>query len=208
MSLVWQICKNHAMARMTFTTDSLLDSARDILLERGPRAATVSAIAAHAGAPTGSIYHRFESVDDMLARTWLRAVSGTHTIRPTPVPSDATALDVAVSMALASYDYCVSEPEDAVLLDKFRRDDILQLNLSAAVRAEIVASNVDTSTTMAELARSLFGHARRDDIERLVLALVDLPYSFAQRYLVAGKRPPPARRALLPAAVRAILAEE
>src|SRR5215204_5291529 len=55
-------------------TDTMLDAARDLLLEDGSRSATIEAIASSSGAPTGSIYHRFGSRDALIARLWMRAV--------------------------------------------------------------------------------------------------------------------------------------
>lgn len=54
-------------------TDDILDAARDLIIEHGLRAATVAAIASESGAPVGSIYHRFGSIDQLLAEIWLRA---------------------------------------------------------------------------------------------------------------------------------------
>lgn len=45
---------------------AILDAARGLVLEGGPRAAGVAAIAAASGAPVGSIYHRFGSRDGLL----------------------------------------------------------------------------------------------------------------------------------------------
>ena len=52
----------------------MLDAARDLLLEDGSGSATIEAIASSSGAPTGSIYHRFGSRDELIARLWMRAV--------------------------------------------------------------------------------------------------------------------------------------
>jgi AcrR family transcriptional regulator len=52
----------------------MLDVARDLLLEGGAHGATVEAISRASGAPTGSIYHRFGSRDELVTRLWMRAV--------------------------------------------------------------------------------------------------------------------------------------
>ena len=105
------------MARTTFSTDALLDAAREVILERGPRSATIALIAARAGAPTGSIYHRFASIDELLARTWLRAVRRTQEVRPAGFDPAGDPIEVVVELALALYDHCVAEPGDMLLLD-------------------------------------------------------------------------------------------
>jgi AcrR family transcriptional regulator len=52
----------------------MLDAARELVLEDGSWSATMEAIAQASGAPTGSLYHRFGSRDQLLARLWVRAV--------------------------------------------------------------------------------------------------------------------------------------
>jgi AcrR family transcriptional regulator len=200
------------VTRKLFTVDELLDAARTVVLERGPRAATLAAIARAANAPVGSIYHRFDSVDDLLASAWLRAVARTHAALAAVAPdsekeAEGTAVDRIVALALAAYDHCVSNPADAVLLDRLRRGDVLAMNISAELLDQIHAQDVVTKQTVAEVAGSFFETTKATDRDRVVLAVVDLPYSFAQRYLLANKQPPRTRRALLPAAVHAILAE-
>ena len=54
--------------------DAILDAARTLVLEVGARSATVTAVAETSGVPKGSIYHRFASLDDLLAEMWIRAV--------------------------------------------------------------------------------------------------------------------------------------
>ena len=56
------------------STDVILDAARDALLREGPRGATIQAISAASGAPTGTLYHRFGNRDRLLIEAWLRAV--------------------------------------------------------------------------------------------------------------------------------------
>lgn len=55
-----------------FTEDSIIDAAIEVAAHCGVAAVSISAIAGRAGAPTGSVYHRFESRGAILARAWLR----------------------------------------------------------------------------------------------------------------------------------------
>ena len=56
-----------------FRTDDLLDAAAKAILEHG-RDASVSEVGHIAGAPTGSIYHRFSSRTELFVGLWLRSV--------------------------------------------------------------------------------------------------------------------------------------
>jgi AcrR family transcriptional regulator len=55
-----------------FTEDSIIDASIEVVAHCGVAAVSISAIAGKAGAPTGSVYHRFESRGAILARAWLR----------------------------------------------------------------------------------------------------------------------------------------
>src|SRR3954470_21795085 len=57
-----------------FSDADLLAAAAHVAAEGGPAAATVGAIAKAAGAPTGSLYHRFPSRDALLGTLWLDLV--------------------------------------------------------------------------------------------------------------------------------------
>ena len=60
------------MARPTkFTESQILDAAAAIIAAAGPGAATMSAIGTAIGAPSGSLYHRFRTRDELLGRLWL-----------------------------------------------------------------------------------------------------------------------------------------
>ncbi len=56
-----------------FTAQSFTDAAIELVAAGGASAATLTAIAKKAGAPTGSIYHRFESRAAILASAWIAA---------------------------------------------------------------------------------------------------------------------------------------
>ncbi|MFI6315245.1 TetR/AcrR family transcriptional regulator [Nocardia fusca] len=193
------------MARTLFSTDALLDAAREVVLQRGPRAATITAIAAEAGAPVGSIYHRFDSVDEMLAQAWLRAVRRTHEVWPQTVTTQSPAIDIIIELALALFDHCVADPHDALLLDRLPSEDVRNLRLSPDTLAQIDEAEKTTTYLMTELAKALLGRARRDDVDLLTLAIVDMPFSFAKRYLQQGQRLPRTRRDRLPGAVHAVI---
>src|ERR687897_2072654 len=93
-------------------TNTMLDAARGLLLEQGAGSATVEAIAGESGAPTGSIYHRFGSRDELLARLWLRAVYRSQASFLAALeqedPQDAT-----LAAAMSIIDFCETEPADA-----------------------------------------------------------------------------------------------
>ena len=55
-----------------FTEAQFIDSAIEVAAQCGVSAVSMSAIAVKAGAPIGSVYHRFDSRGTILALAWLR----------------------------------------------------------------------------------------------------------------------------------------
>lgn len=189
-----------------FSTEAILDAAREVVVTRGARSATVEAIARAAGVPVGSIYHRFDSLDELLARTWLRAARRSQErALAVPVSLDEP-LAGAEAVALAMYDHCLADPQDTLLLDALGRSELLEMELGR-LRGEMETVNERVEALMATLARALFGRADRRSRDLVLLALVDMPHGFAHRQLTSGNRTP-ARRERLAAAVRVVLASE
>ncbi len=191
------------MARKVFSTDSILDAARELVIARGPRAATVAAIAEQAAVPVGSIYHRFGSVDELLARTWLRAARRSQEAAKALEISPQGPLATAQAVALALYDYCLSQPKDTLLLDALSRTELLG-RTQGEVHEELERANEGVEERMAVLARGLFGRADERSRDLVLLAIVDMPHGFAHRQIASGRRTP-ARRERLAAAVAAVL---
>jgi AcrR family transcriptional regulator len=184
--------------------DSILDAARDLVLHAGARAATLNAIATASGAPKGSIYHRFASLNELLAELWIRAVrrSQGEFIEATREPNAITA---AIGAALSIYDFAVREPADARLLASLRREDLVESVEAPRLQSDLARLNLPLEAALADLARRLFGRATRANVERTVTAVVDLPMGAIRRHLIAGSAPPPSLRGQLQAAVRAAL---
>jgi AcrR family transcriptional regulator len=186
-------------------TDSILDAARGVVLDRGLGAATVDAIAKSSGAPIGSIYHRFGSVDALLAAMWIRAVRRSQesfaAAAEHPDP-----LEAAVGAGLAVYDFCVKHPADGRLLLAYRPEDLAGGRIDPDQRAELVRLNDPVAAIVKDLARRLYGRASRKSLDRVLMAVFDLPHGAARRPLANGERFLPQRREELEEALRAVLA--
>src|SRR5271163_3238385 len=94
-------------------TDVILDAARALVLDDGPRSASVAAIAKASGAPPGTLYHRFGNRNGILTAAWLRAL---ERFQARAMAADAdTALESAVAMAVTVVSFTRELPEDARL---------------------------------------------------------------------------------------------
>jgi AcrR family transcriptional regulator len=186
-------------------TEEILDATRDLVLAEGAASATIEKIAQRSGAPVGSLYHRFGSREQLLARLWVRAVKKSQAaILPATVHRDAR--EAVVLAALSVFDFVEQNRDDARLLLSFRREDLLRDARSPALIAELKALNQPVRTLVAKAAAKLFGKADRQAIEQVTLAAFDIPYGVVRRHLLSDNDLPPTLRASIEAAVRGALA--
>ena len=109
--------------------------------------------------------------------------------------------------ATAILDFCEHQHADAQLLVSLRREDLLRAAPSPEVARELEALNRPLEERLARLARALYDTAGRTEIQRVLLAVFDIPYGAARRHLIAGKPLPANVRPDVDKAVRAVLVE-
>lgn len=164
-------------------TDVILDAARALVLEGGPRAASVAAIAKSSGAPAGTLYHRFGNRDGILAAAWLRALerfqsramAASETDRDTPV-------DTAVAMAVTAISFARELPEDARLLLTIRPADLLDDEPDAQFQETVAAMNAPLTERIGVLTRKLYGRKDSRSVDAVARAVADLPYAVVRRH--------------------------
>lgn len=194
--------------RALHSEEAILDAARRIVCDQGPRAATVGAIARVSAAPTGSIYHRFRSVDELLARLWLRAVRRFHAA-VLAAAADGVAIERAVRAARANYDFCLTEREDAQLLAAFNAQDLIdRLPPGSDLRGELARVNDPILREVRGTATAIFGTGRRAAADLVLAAVVDVPYALARHHVHGGGSPTRERREAVEVAARAILGQK
>jgi AcrR family transcriptional regulator len=184
--------------------DAILDAARALVLDTGARSATINAIADASGAPKGSIYHRFASLNDLLAALWIRAVRRSQG-EFLDALGDPDATSAAVAAALSLHDFAQRHPADARLLVSLRREDLVESTSTPRLQSELAALNRPLEAALRSLARRLYGRATAGAVERTLTAVVDLPLGAIRRHLVAAAPLPASLRGQLEAAVRAAL---
>ncbi|WP_156687746.1 TetR/AcrR family transcriptional regulator [Mycobacterium sp. Marseille-P9652] len=183
-------------------TDVILDAARALVLDGGPRAASVAAIAKASGAPAGTLYHRFGSRDGILTAAWLRALERFQT-RAMAARGD-TPLETAVAMAVAAIGFARELPEDARLLLTIRPGDLLDAEPDAAFNETLAAMNAPLTERLGAVARELYGRNDARAVDAVARAVADLPYAVVRRH--AHDEPmPPWLEGDVAAAVRAML---
>lgn len=186
------------------STDTMLDAARDLLLADGALAATVEAISAASGAPTGSIYHRFGSRDQLIARLWLRSVYRSQASFLVALEDDDP-YRAAVRAATTIIEFCEEHPDDARLLMAFRREDLMRTIPEGPLAEELAEVNRPVARAVAALAHRLFGRRSQAALDRTLFCVFDMPYGVARRYLGEERPIPRGHKADLATAIEAVL---
>lgn len=196
-----RICILFHMVRLAkFNEDNFIDSAIDVAAQCGMAAVSMSAIAVRAGAPIGSVYHRFDSRGAILARAWLR------------VKADFR-LDVAALWqpgdtwggVAALLDWCRRKPVYARFLlqceDGPAADAALAPALLAALEAEQAALEACFEHCLPALPA-----AGADAAATLRFLLIDGPVAVVKPYLMQHQPIPAGVDAMLRAAHDAVRA--
>lgn len=186
-----------------FRDDQLLDAALALVAAGGPNSATIAAISASVGAPVGSIYHRFESRELLMAHLWIRSVK-----RFQGGFLDALATDdldaAAVGAVRHAARWSCQHPAEVRVLLLHRRED-LATTWPSQLGEELADLNRGVEQALRSHARRRYGDDDEVAMARVTLALVDLPYAAARRYLVGGTSPTPTVEDLLVATCRFVL---
>jgi AcrR family transcriptional regulator len=168
---------------------TLLKAAAALVAAQGPAAATITAIGAAAGAPNGSIYHRFQSRHELLGRLWLSKARFFQDkwaeALALPEPREA-GLAAALSLPRAVR----ADFEGARIMLLHRREDFLSQGWPPEMQAEAKRLRRQAAGALAEMTRRLFGHDTISTRHITTFATLDLPYSAIRRFVGEGKMPP------------------
>jgi AcrR family transcriptional regulator len=161
-------------------TDVILDAARALVLDGGPRSASVAAIAQASGAPAGTLYHRFGNRNGVLTAAWLRAL---ERFQARAMAADAdTALECAVTMAVAAIGFAREHPDDARLLLMVRPSDLLDGEPDPAFEKALADRNAPLLQRVRTFAQELYGSSDPRCVDAVARAIADLPYAVVRRH--------------------------
>jgi AcrR family transcriptional regulator len=186
----------------THTTAQFLDAATALFAEGGARAVTMAATAKAAGAPNGSIYHRFPDRPALLSGLWIRTL---RDFQATFVQAlgDAATLDAAVSAAASVVRWCRKHPAGARVLDAGKHA-FGPADWSAEATAALAEAEQELRDVLKRATLTLppLTGCRDEDV---VLALVEVPRAVVHRYVSSGRTPPPKAVDLVERTVRKLL---
>jgi AcrR family transcriptional regulator len=189
-----------------FDSEQILDATARLIAEQGPGQATMAGIARSLGAPSGSIYHRFETRDLLLARLWLRTVRRAQQ---------------GFLAALAIEDIARAASEAALHIPRWSRRHLAEASILLLYRREDLAArwpeelgdeaaglNVAINRAVQDFTGRRFGDVKPAHLQAVSFALIDVPYAATRRYLLAGKAPPATVDGLVLRTCRCILLNE
>jgi len=184
--------------------DSLLDSAVALAAARGPAAVSMAEVGRAAGAPSGSVYHRFPSRAALLAELRLRTIGR---FQEGFVAALGGEDPVGAAAAAAGYvvEWARTHPDEAAVL-LYSAADFAADSWPGEARARETQLRGELERALGHLARRL-GLSGHDARERLLVATVDLPYAVVRRHLRATTPIPDSAGRLVSATARLLLSE-
>jgi AcrR family transcriptional regulator len=187
-----------------FTDEGILDAAGKIIGTSGPAAATMAAIAASIEAPNASIYHRFQSRDELLGRVWLRkaAFFQDNFVKALEV-ADATEAGLRAALSLPASTR--ADLNGARILVLHRREDFLGEGWPSQMRQEAKRLGLQVTQTLDELTRRIAGTASKVALRAVTFAVLDVPYAAVRRYVAGNRLPPKQVDELIASTYRAVI---
>lgn len=189
-----------------FTEDSIIDAAIEVAAHCGVAAVSIAAIAGKAGAPTGSVYHRFESRGAILARAWLRVKADFR--REVACHWSAGNNWAAVASFLQ---WCRDKPVYAKFLLQAEDCPVFSEPLPAQLHAELEAEQEALDLCFRQcLAHAGQGGAPADTEMEAILrfTLFASPIAMIKPYLLQDQRIPERIDAVLQASHDAVMASQ
>jgi AcrR family transcriptional regulator len=162
----------------------------------------MTAVAAATNAPTGSLYHRFASRDELLAEAWIRAMGSFQEgfLRALTVASRPPGL----AASLFPIEWARGNLSAARILVLHRRQEFMAGELPTPLRETAATQASDLDRAIAGFAMSAWGDSGLAAKDRALFLTLDLPNAAMRRYLAAGIAPPTAVDALVAEAVSAL----
>lgn len=173
-----------------FDTERILGAARRLVAAHGPSGATIGAIARSVGAPTGSIYHRFDSRDVLLATVWLRAAAAFQDAffeQLAGTPPRVAGLAAALYMAQRVREH----PDEARLLLLHRREDFVDRGWPITFRRRAAQVGQQVEGEIGAFSRRLCGREDARTVRLIAYAVVEAPFAAVRRHVAARESPPP-----------------
>ena len=190
--------------RPKFTRQDMVDAALELAAAVGPQRVTMLGLARALKAPTGSIYHRFESREHLLAEVWMDVVEEFQGGFVKAL-ADADDVEGAVRVTRQTLAWTRNHLREARLLLLHRRQDFVPGGWPPHLVARAAALEPAVLKALRAFSRRVLGRSDAEAMARVRFALLDAPLGGIKPYLQGGKKPPRVLDALVSETLRAAL---
>ena len=188
------------MGHAVFEHADFLVAARELAVEYGPAAVTVSSVTERLKAPKGSFYYRFASRDLLLGEVWLANVLAYQ-------EGFVAAIEAGDGLAAALHtpDWVRRNLDDARLLLLYSRRDFVQGEWPAPLKIGVASQAQRFEACLERFARDAFGRTGSDELRLAQFVLADAPGAAVRPHLHRREVPPPLIDDLIRVTYRAIV---
>lgn len=186
-----------------YTAADLVRAVQELATQQSPAEVTISAVSRAAGAPVGSIYHRFPSQAALLGAAWLDALEA---FQAGFIPALEDPGEPGLAACTHTLRFSRAEPARARVLVLHRARDFGSQEWPPEDRERSRRLATELDAALGAFASRHLGAPGGEAWRRATFAVLDVPYAAVHRYLAVGVEPPPQIDAYLTAALPVILA--
>jgi len=168
-----------------FNKADIIDAALKIIAEEGLKALTMQSIAEKIQAPIGSIYHRFPSRDEILAELWINIA------KPFQEGFLAALNNNGLQATLYTLQWVRTYPKESHVLLLYRREELSSGDWPEDFKQKIADLSRELDEGILSFIKRSFGRVTKDNLQRTVFALIDVPFAAVKRSLQNDEVPTP-----------------
>lgn len=171
-----------------FDAAGFVRAAQSIIAGEGVAGLSIQKVAARSGATSGSVYHRFESLDQVAMLAWLDAAEDFQAAFGVSIQQEDTYAAV-LSGALHTPAWCRVNLIRAQVLLRFRPEDLPNPKMPEELekRRRLLTKDLRRSTLRLYRRSGKTSAAHRQLLQFL---LVDMPLAAVKPHLQSGRKPP------------------
>lgn len=166
-----------------FDKAEIIAAALGIIAQEGLKALTMQSIAERIKVPIGSIYHRFPSRDALLGELWINIAKQFQEGFLASLNSSG------LQGALYTIQWVRTYPKEGQVLLLYRREELSSGNWPEDFKEEVAGLSRELDEGIRSFVKEYFGRVTRDNLERTIFALVDVPFAAVRRSIQKNEMP-------------------
>lgn len=172
--------------RAQYRSEEIIRATLEIIGSQGPAGVSIPAIIKMLGCSVGSIYHRYRSLQHILAETWLNIVASFQNgFLECLENRDA---EGGLQAALYTPRWSRGHLLEARVLLCYRREDLVSDEWPEEVRERAGKLGEELISGLHDYVNRRYGEPTRRNIALIRFALIDIPTAAVRPYLERGER--------------------